>query len=195
MKILVVNTSLHGERSATRAMVSAYLEAAREASSEIVEHDLAIAPIPHLSAAQGAAIRGEEGSDPEASAQSDALIGELERSDVLVLGVPMYNFTIPSTLKAWLDNIVRARRTFSYEDGTPRGLLDSKKRVLLFTSSDGVYSSGPTENMNFVEPYLRTILGFVGLSDITVVSAEGQAMPDAIASRNAAIKKAKLLAG
>ena len=112
-----------------------------------------------------------------------------------MLGVPMYNFTIPSMLKTWIDNVVRARRTFSYEGGVPKGLLDPAKKVLLFTSSDGVYSSGPTEQMNFVEPYLRTILGFIGLSDLTVVSAEGQATPDGEANRAAAIDKARSLAG
>ena len=195
MNILVINSSLHGKKSATRAMVAAYLEAARDRDTTIVEHDLATGPVPHLSPEAGAAIRGEEGSDLDDAHRSDELIAELERADVLVLGVPMYNFTIPSMLKSWIDNVVRARRTFSYEGGGPKGLLDPAKKVLLFTSSDGVYSSGPTEQMNFVEPYLRSILGFIGLTDFTVVSAEGQAMPDGEANRAAAIDEARSLAG
>ena len=194
MNILVINASLHGEKSATRAMVAAYLAEVDADAHTTVEHDLVAEPVPHLSSAAGAAIRGEPGSDPADAAVSDELIGELELADVLVLGVPMYNFTIPSTLKAWIDNVVRARRTFSYDGGTPRGLLDPSKKVLVFTSSDGIYSSGPTENRNFVEPYLRTILGFMGLTNVTVVSAEGQAMPDGEAKRDAAITQALSLA-
>lgn len=178
MTILVINASLHEARSATRAMVAAYLEGVADQNPQVVEHDLAAEPIPHLSPAQTAAIRGEEGAEPGALGPSDRLIRELETAETLVLGVPMYNFAVPSTLKAWIDNVVRARRTFVYEDGQPRGLLDPSKQVLVFASCDGVYTSGPAAAMDFVEPYLRTILGFIGLTDVTFVWAEGQAIPD-----------------
>ena len=145
MKILAINSSLHGDGSTSRSLVTAYLDAARSAGdATIVEHDFATDPPPHLAGPAAAVIRGEPGIPPDQKAdRSDALIAELEDADVLVLGVPMYNFGIPSTLKAWFDHVARARRTFSFEGGAPKGLLDPAKRVIVFVSSDGLYTSGP----------------------------------------------------
>ena len=194
MNILVINTSVHDDRSPTRAMIAAYLDAMADQHPDVVEHDLSREPLPHLSKEAAAVIRGEPGAIAADGADSDALIAELEAADVIVLGAPMYNFGIPSTLKAWVDHVVRARRTFGFEGGVRRGLLDPAKKVLLFTSSGGVYSSGPAVSMDFVEPYLRAILGFMGISDITVVRAEGQAMGDRGASHLAdAISTARML--
>ena len=88
----------------------------------------------------------------------------------------MYNFGIPSTLKAWIDHIVRAGVTFRYSDGFPEGLIKNKK-VYLAISSGGVYSEGPMKSYDFTEPYLRTALGFIGLTDITVFRVEGTFVP------------------
>ncbi len=108
-------------------------------------------------------------------ALSDALIAELQEGDEYVFGVPMHNFGIPSTLKLWIDQVVRAGKTFSYTENGPVGLLSGKKATVLFASG-GVYEPGSAyAALNFLEPYLRTVFGFIGLTDLTVISAEGTA--------------------
>jgi FMN-dependent NADH-azoreductase len=128
------------------------------------------------------------------AALSEALITELEQSDVIVLGAPFYNFTIPSTLKSWLDYVIRSGRTFRYTEAGPQGLLPPGKRVLVFTASGGVYSEGPAAGLDHLVPYLKVVLGLIGLSDIEVVRAEGLKLPDAIASREQAVVRAAALA-
>ncbi|RYJ44216.1 FMN-dependent NADH-azoreductase [Flavobacterium beibuense] len=113
----------------------------------------------------------------EAASYSEKAVGELLEADIIVIDAPMYNFGIPSTLKAWIDHIVRQGITFTYEKGYPEGLLLNKK-VYLAISSGGVYSEGPAKEFDFTEPYLRTVLGFIGLNDVTAFRAEGTAMPD-----------------
>jgi FMN-dependent NADH-azoreductase len=110
-----------------------------------------------------------------ALALSDALVAELQAADVIVIAVPMHNFGIPSALKAWIDHIVRPGQTFSYSKQGPRGLVEGKKVVLVFARG-GVYSSGPMQPFDFQEPYLRTILGFIGMTDVEIVRIEGLAM-------------------
>jgi FMN-dependent NADH-azoreductase len=107
---------------------------------------------------------------------SDNAVNELMQADILVISVPLYNFNIPSALKAWIDHIVRAGKTFSYEGGKPEGLLKNKK-VYLAIASNGVYSDGPMKSFDFGEPYLRFIFGFLGLHDITTYRIEGAGMP------------------
>lgn len=107
---------------------------------------------------------------------SDAAVDELADADVVVISMPMYNFNIPSALKAWIDHIVRAGKTFSYQTGKPEGLLMNKK-VYLAIASSGVYTDGIMDSYDFAEPYLRFILGFIGLTDITVFRVEGAAIP------------------
>jgi FMN-dependent NADH-azoreductase len=109
-------------------------------------------------------------------APSDELIQELEAADEIVIGVPMHNFSIPSSLKLWIDQIVRAGRTFAYggADG-PKGLLTGKKATLLIASG-GIYSPGsPAAALNFVDPYMKAVLGFVGISDVRILSVGGVA--------------------
>jgi len=95
-----------------------------------------------------------------------------------VIGAPMYNFTVPSTLKAWLDNVIRAGRTFTYAGGTPKGLLPPGKKAIVFLASGGAYAEGPAKAYDFVEPYLRAVLDFIGLTDVTVIRVENQANSD-----------------
>jgi FMN-dependent NADH-azoreductase len=107
-------------------------------------------------------------------AVSDSLIAELLSGDEYVFGVPMHNFGIPAALKLWIDQVVRAGKTFSYT-AIPNGLLTGKKATLLIASG-GVYEQGSTlASFNFVAPYLRTVLGFIGISDLTIIAAEGTA--------------------
>jgi FMN-dependent NADH-azoreductase len=108
-------------------------------------------------------------------APSDELIQELEAANEIVIGVPMHNFSIPSSLKLWIDQIVRAGRTFSYGADGPRGLLTGKKATLI-VASGGVYSpESPAAALNFVDPYLKAVLGFLGITDVRIVSVGGVA--------------------
>jgi FMN-dependent NADH-azoreductase len=108
-------------------------------------------------------------------APSDELIAELESADEYVIGVAMHNFSIPSVLKLWIDLIVRRGRTFTYTEGGPQGLLRGKKATVLAVSG-GVYEAGtPAGALNFIDPYLKTILGFIGVTDVKFVTAGGAA--------------------
>jgi FMN-dependent NADH-azoreductase len=107
---------------------------------------------------------------------SDSAVEELVDADFIVISLPMYNFQMPSALKAWIDHIVRKGKTFSYQTGKAEGLLTNKK-VYLAIASSGVYSDGPMKVYDFAEPYLRFILGFMGLNDITTYRVEGTAIP------------------
>ena len=125
-----------------------------------------------------------------AAAFADGLIAEVEAADVIVIAAPMYNFTISTTLKAWIDHIVRAGRTFRYTANGPEGLL-RHKTVFVTTARGGFYgANSPTAALDFQEPYLRTILGFVGITDVTFVHAEGLAIdPDTAARGLAAARR------
>lgn len=107
---------------------------------------------------------------------SDDAVAQLAAADTVIIGAPLYNFHIPSTLKAWLDLIVRPGLSFRYANGVSEGLLGEKK-VYLALASNGVYTEGPMKPMDFAEPYLRFILGFIGMKDITTFRVEGGAIP------------------
>lgn len=173
--VLLVHASLFGEKSESLALARTFLS--RYPHEQLVERALAPANVPHLDADTFAAMRLSEAElNPRQKAQvalSDALISELEAADTIVLAVPMYNFSIPSTLKAWIDHVARAGRTFRYGKQGPEGLLKGKK-VFVFISRGGIYSAdSPAAVMNFQEPYLRAILRFVGLDDVTFIAVEG----------------------
>ena len=106
---------------------------------------------------------------------SEQMIRELEVADFVVIGTPMNNFSVPSTLKAWIDHIVRPGRTFSYSEKGPEGLLKGKKAVVV-VARGGVYSEGPAQQLDFQESYLRALLGFIGITNVHVVRVEGVAM-------------------
>lgn len=107
-------------------------------------------------------------------ADSERLIQELESADEIVIGVPMHNFSIPSSLKLWIDQVVRAGRTFSYGAGGAKGLLPERKKATLLVASGGVYSAeSPAAAMNFAEPYLKAILGFIGITDVRIITVGG----------------------
>lgn len=107
---------------------------------------------------------------------SDTVIDELHEADIIIIEAPLYNFSITSTLKSWLDHIARAGKTFSYNENGPEGLVKNKKVYLAF-SSGGVYSEGERQAYDFVVPYLQQTLGFMGMTDISVVRAEGLSVP------------------
>ena len=125
---------------------------------------------------QGRALAGVRGvastpAEHAARALSDTLIAELRAADTVIIGAPMYNFSLPTTLRAWLDHVIRAGETFSYSEAGPKGLLEGK-RVIVIESRGGLYSEGPGQIADFQEPYLRHLLSFIGLTDVTFVHAE-----------------------
>jgi FMN-dependent NADH-azoreductase len=151
----------------------------RYRDAKVTVHNLAANPPPHVGPAfvGGLSSAREKLSSQQAAALavSDKLIDELTAADILVLAVPMHNLGIPSTLKAWIDHVVRAGRTFTYTANGPQGLVKGKRAIVVLASG-GVYSTGPTKAVDFQEPYLRTILGFIGITDVDVVRVEGVAM-------------------
>ncbi|HLS87053.1 MAG TPA: NAD(P)H-dependent oxidoreductase [Burkholderiales bacterium] len=178
MRILQVNASLFsGEGQSTR-LASQLVDALRgqDPAAELVVRDLAHDPVPHLDAARfGAFLAKPAERTPEqqaAVAYSDALIEELRRADVLVLGLPMYNFGIPSQLKAWFDHLARAGVTFKYTDKGSVGLLTGKKAYVL-AARGGVYAGTAADTQT---PYVRSFLAFLGITDIEFVYAEGLAI-------------------
>lgn len=142
--------------------------------AKIIERDLVKNPIPHINPEfLAAAFSGQ--ADAPALALSEELMGELFASDIVVLEVPMYNFGIPSVLKAWIDHVARAGKTFKYGENGPQGLLTGKK-VILVLGRGGVYSEGPYKVMDYQETYLRAVLGFIGLTDVQSIYIEGVSM-------------------
>jgi FMN-dependent NADH-azoreductase len=174
--LLVINSSAAGAASVSKQLIDETVARLRAADSSlaIVERDLGANPVPHLDADSTAAIRGAEPANEAqraAKALSDALVAELKAADVVIIGAPMYNFGIPSTLKAWFDHVLRAGVTFKYGENGPVGLLEGK-RAIVVESRGGIYSSGPTQSLDSQEPHLRTMLGFIGIKDVTFVRAE-----------------------
>jgi FMN-dependent NADH-azoreductase len=180
MRVLVLQTSLRGDDSASRKLVDSYLSAlrARGETVDVTVRDLAAEPIPHLPAELVPVQLGLAKGEGASAALAEQLITELESADVIVIGLAMYNFTVPSTLKAWLDHIMRVRRTFVYQAGGPVGLLPAGKKVVALLASGGVYSEGPAQAMDLATPYLHVAFGFVGIKDIEIIRAEAQAAPE-----------------
>jgi FMN-dependent NADH-azoreductase len=169
------------ENSISRELAREFVKTWKAAhnSGTVVYRDLVVTPLKPLDAAWiGAAYTPAESRKPEqdaALALSDTLISELNLADEYVISVAMHNFTIPSTLKLWIDQIARSGETFAYGAEGPQGLLKGKKATIL-VASGGVYEMGtPAAAFNFVEPYLRTVLGFLGVTDVTFVTASGSA--------------------
>ena len=178
MNILVVNSSAQGEASVSSALARTFVEQiqAVDAGARVTVRDVGSSPVPHLVADTVAGIRGVPESDAELHtlALSDVLIAELQEADLVVIGAPMYNFAIPSTLKAWFDHVLRARVTFRYSEAGFEGLLKDKKAVVIETRA-GIYSEGAGVAQDHQEAHLRTLLGFMGITDVTFVRVEGTA--------------------
>ena len=175
--ILLVTSSIFGANSKSRAVAHDILE--RLEGVDFTTHVTVreTNAIPHFSGELiGALMTPAEKRDAaqqRLAAVADTMIAEVEAADTIVIAAPMYNFTIPSTLKAWLDHIARAGRTFRYTEKGPEGLLKGKK-VYVAASRGGLYANGgPAAAMDFQEPYLRAMLAFLGLTDVTFVYAEG----------------------
>ncbi|HEY1436672.1 MAG TPA: FMN-dependent NADH-azoreductase [Casimicrobiaceae bacterium] len=151
----------------------------RYPSAKVVVRNLTKEPLPEVSDAfvTGRLLAQDQRTAAEAHALalSDVLVGELMAADVLVLATPMHNFGISASVKAWIDHIVRPGVTYS--DKGPMGLVRDKKAVLVLARG-GIYAEGPMKPYDFQEPYLRTVLGFIGMTDVEVIRIEGVAMGD-----------------
>jgi FMN-dependent NADH-azoreductase len=192
MKLLHVDSSALGDGSVSRQLTRAVVAGWRAAHPdlEVVYRDLAADAPPHLSPALVAAMFGKpEALSPAQRADlalSEALVAEFLAADAVVIGAPMYNFSVPSQLKAWIDRIAQKGRTFAYGDKGPVGLAGGK-RAIIASSRGGLYAAGAAQAMDFQEAYLRSVLAFFGVTDVTVVRAEGVNLgPDARAQALAA---------
>ena len=178
MKLLHIDSSVLMDNSVTRELSRAVVEAWQCAHPgiDVIYRDVATEPPAHLSAEIVAArsLPAEQHSDRQRdeTASGEALLQELLAADVLVVGAPMYNFSIPSQLKAWLDRVLVAGRTFRYTAAGPVGLIEGKKAVVV-SARGGVYNSAAGQLMDHQESYLIAALGFVGVKDVTVIRAEG----------------------
>lgn len=183
MKILHLISSPRGEASFSIKLGKIVVDRllAAHLDSTVKEHNLTKTPFPHLEEVHlNSFFTPKENHTPElteAVKHSDEAIAEIMDADVIVIGVPMYNFGIHSTLKAWIDHIVRAGKTFSYSEKGAEGLIHNKK-VYLAIATGGIYSEGPMKAYDFTEPYLRTIFGFLGMTDLTTFRVEGMNMPE-----------------
>jgi FMN-dependent NADH-azoreductase len=188
MNILFVPSSPRGGESYSHRVARRIVDdlIARNPGARVVVRDVARQPLPHIGSAfaSGRTVPAEKRSDADwqALALSDALVDELFAADVIVIAAPMHNFGVPSSLKAWIDHIVRPGRAFTYSDKGPQGLVTGKKAVFVFARG-GVYSEGPMQAFDFQEPYLRAVLGFIGITDVEVVRVEGVAFGEEAVSQ------------
>jgi FMN-dependent NADH-azoreductase len=179
--LLHLDSSPLGEASISRHLTSEFVDSWKLANPDgkVITRDLTTSGLVTIDAAWiGAAYTPEASRTAEqrqALALSDELLEELFAADEYVFGVPMHNFSIPGVFKLWIDQIARAGRTFAYVDGAPKGLLTGKKATFLITSG-GVYDAGTAmASFNFVEPYLRTVFAFLGVTETTFQNAGGTA--------------------
>ena len=177
-KLLHIDSSVLGSHSVSRQLSAAIVDRLRQTAPnlEIVYRDLSTTPLSHLSGAHLAAAQGATNPDAALAqelAAGQTVLDEFLAADTAVLGAPMYNFTIPSQLKAWIDRIVVAGQTFKYDAQGPKGLAGDK-RVIVAISRGGFYGAGtPAAALEHLESYLRGIFGFIGVTKLEFISADG----------------------
>ena len=180
MNLLHIDSSALGANSVTRELSAAIVGRWRDALPDlrVSYRDLDLDPVPHVTG------RGLSGADADEVAAAARTLEEFLAADVIVIGAPMYNFSVPSTLKAWIDRVAVAGKTFRYTADGPQGLAGGKQ-VIIASGRGGLHSGAPSD---FQEPYLRQVFGFLGIRDIDFVRAEGVALSPE--HRAAAIAKA-----
>lgn len=187
MNILQIDSGIFGQsvsRQLTQQLVDQLKR--KNPAASVVVRDLVDQPVSHLDAeilmtgGTDEAQRSQRQQDELST--SEALLSEIFAADVLVIGAPMYNFTIPTQLKAWVDRIAQAGRTFRYTENGPEGLLKGKK-AFIASARGGIYSEGAAVALEHQESYLKTVLAFIGITDVTVVRAEGVSMGDTARSQ------------
>jgi FMN-dependent NADH-azoreductase len=196
MNILHIVSSPRGNASYSNRVAGNVVDelVRRDPDATVTVRNVAIDPLPHIDDDFVAATRSPNGPQTERQrallAQSDVLVDELFAADVVVLGAPMINFTIPSTLKAWIDNVARAGRTFSYSEAGPKGLVTGKQ-VILIGARGGVYSEA-AKPLDFQIPYLKSVLGFLGMTEVEVLEVDGTAYGPEAAEKAVTAATAKM---
>ena len=181
MTILQIKSSLFSNGGQSSQLADEYVarQVATDPDTDVIVRDLAADPVPHLTAERFQSFLAKPESRTAAQREvarfSDALIDELRAADTIVIGLPMYNFGLPSTLKAYFDHVARAGETFRYTETGPVGLLTGK-RAIVFATRGGLYAGTPLDTQT---PYLKTFLGFLGITDVDFVYAEELARGDA----------------
>ncbi|WAC27113.1 FMN-dependent NADH-azoreductase [Ancylobacter sp. SL191] len=197
--ILHIDSSILGGYSATRALTADIVarQQALHPGARIVRRDLVADAALHLSDAHMAVFQGAPVSDPHLGqdlATGGAYLDELFAADIVVIGAPMYNFSVPSQLKGWIDRVAVAGRSFKYGPNGPEGLVTGKK-VFIASARGGVYSGqSPLAALDHQESYLLAALGFIGLTDVTIIRAEGLALGDDAKAAALAGAKAQIAA-
>ncbi|HCG6559487.1 FMN-dependent NADH-azoreductase [Vibrio parahaemolyticus] len=179
-RVLALKSSILGDYSQSNKLVEDFIKNVDQ--DKLTVRDLAANPLPVLDFAVATALRATEDLSQEQQEfvdLSDTLIEEVKAADTLVIAAPMYNFTIPTQLKNWIDLIARAGVTFKYTENGVQGLIEGKKAIVV-TTRGGIHKDSPTDN---VTPYLRTVLGFVGITDVEFVYAEALNMGEDAASK------------
>lgn len=180
--LLQINSGIFGAGSQSSAMADAFVDnwMAGHPDDRVARRDLGAEPVPHFDAdtiaALSTAADQRTSEQSVAAAYADRLVAELQAADVLVLGVPMYNFGVPSALKAWFDHVARAGVTFRYTESGPEGLLRGKK-AYVFAARGGIYAG---TDQDVQTPFIRQFLGFLGITDVEFVYAEGLNMGDGV---------------
>lgn len=178
--ILLINSSPRGNASYSKQIAESVINDLRkdQPNAKLMVRDLARAPLPHIDDDFVTATRSPDGPQTDRQrallATSDALIEELFAADIVIIAAPMINFSVSSTLKSWFDYIARAGRTFRYSEAGPQGLVTGK-RVIVVSASGGIYS-GEHAAFDFQVPWLRNMLGFLGMTDVDVIRVEGTAL-------------------
>jgi len=184
--VLHVDSSPQGDASVSRQLTRDIVAAwtAKHPGDSVVYRDLAANPPDHLTAELMAVVKyqSKDNLSPRQQAEAElveTLVGELLAADVIVIGAPMYNFSIPTQLKAWLDRLCQAGKTFRYTEKGPEGLVKGKT-VIIASTRGGVYSTSEAGRaLDHQESYVKTVLGFIGVTDVKIVRAEGVNMgPD-----------------
>jgi len=174
LNVLLINASSRLQDSVTRQLTHSIVEEIRQVHgvARLTVRDLAFAPLPFINDAWVEAnftqVTERDWHQRAVLSQSDALVEELKAADVIVLGVPIYNFSVPATLKAWIDLVARAGLTFRYTSEGPVGLLDGKQAFVAIASGGVPIDSA----VDFTTPYIRHVLGFIGINDVKVIAAE-----------------------
>ncbi|HHX8272524.1 TPA: FMN-dependent NADH-azoreductase [Vibrio diabolicus] len=190
-RVLALKSSILGDYSQSNKLVEDFIKNVEQ--DKLTVRDLAANPLPVLDFAVATALRATEDLSQEQQAVvelSDTLIEEVKAADTLVIAAPMYNFTIPTQLKNWIDLIARAGVTFKYTENGVQGLIEGKKAIVI-TTRGGIHKDSPTDN---VTPYLRTVLGFVGITDVEFVYAEALNMGEDFAAKGISEAQSQLAA-
>ncbi|QYJ97387.1 FMN-dependent NADH-azoreductase [Shewanella alkalitolerans] len=170
-KVLVLKSSILGDYSQSAKLIDHLQQHWQGQGAEVTVRDLAAQPLPVLDGEIAMGLRGGDELSPrqqEVLALSDELVAELKAHDTLVIAAPMYNFSIPTQLKNWIDLVARAGVTFTYTETGPKGLVEGKRAVLV-TTRGGVHKNGASDH---VVPYLKTVLGFIGIDEVETVYGE-----------------------